>query len=120
MHWKPEPHTVALKDDGEWWGCISEDGRLLSVVCVSEKHGGKYFSETYTPPEYRHKGLCTTLLVFLAKTQYKNDLLIAHCLNASVNCYKAAGFKHYKTREFKYGTQYFMKRTVMNYGKTTD
>ena len=117
QNWKPEPHTVSLKDEGEWWGCISEDNRLLSVVCVSDKHGGKYFSETFTPVEYRGKGLCSTLLGYLAKQIYKDDLLIAHCLKASVNCYKFAGFKLEKVRHFKYGDQYFMKKEVSD-GKT--
>lgn len=112
--WKPEPHTVSLKDDGEWWGCVDDEGRLLSVVCVSDKHGGKYFSETYTPPGFRNRGFCSVLLGFLAKTEYKNELLIAHCLKASFNCYKSAGFNLFNIRKFKHGDQYFMKREVNN------
>lgn len=115
--WKPEPHTVSLKDDGDWWGCVDSEGKILSVVCVSEKHGGKYFSETFTPIQYRHSGLCSALLKYLAEQVYKDDLLIAHCLRASVNCYKFAGFRLEKVREFKYGNQYFMKREA-NDGKT--
>lgn len=114
--WKPESHTVSLKDDGEWWG-VFDSGLLLSVVCISEKHGGKYFSETFTPVQYRGRGLCSALLKYLAEQVYKNDLLIAHCLKASVNCYKFAGFHLEKVREFKYGNQYFMKREARN-GKT--
>ena len=107
--WKPEQHTVSLKDDGEWWGCIS--GEILkSVVCVSDKHGGKYFSEVYTPPEYRRKGYCTLLLKCLANEVYGEQLLIAHCLKSSVGCFWSAGFRIYKKRYFKHGDQYYMKR----------
>lgn len=112
MKWKPEPHTVALKDDGEWWGIFDDSENLMGVVCVSNKHNGKYFSETYTAPEYRNKGYCSMLISYLAKNIYPNDLLIAHCLKSSKHCFQLAGFKQYNFREFKHGNQYFMKREV--------
>lgn len=113
---KPEPHTVSLKDNGEWYA-VEKDKEIISVLCVSDKHGGKYLSENYTKPEFRGKGVFTMLLNFIVNTLYKNDLIIAHCLKASVNCYKRVGFTHYNTREFKYGTQYYMRREAFENGK---
>lgn len=112
-----DPHTVSLKDNGEWWG-FKIDGRVISVLCVSDKHGGKYFSENYTDPEYRGQGYFTKLLDYVSNQVYKDYKCIAHCLKSSKNCYERCGYTHYKTREFKYGTQYFMiKNVVHTYSK---
>lgn len=115
-HFKPEAHTVSLKDDGEWWAMLDE-GKIVSVLCVSDKHGGKYFSENYTEPDYRGKGLFTTLLDVVANKVYNDCYKVAHCLIASKGCYKRCGFELFNTRYFKHGTQYYMRKEA-KYGKT--
>ena len=112
QNFKPEPHTVALIDEGDWWAVVDENENILSVTCVCDRHGGKYFCQTFTPKEYRKNGYCTKLLNYLSKKVYKNDKLIAHCLKASVHCYFDAGFELTKIRPFKHGTQYYMIREV--------
>lgn len=106
---KPEPHTVSLRENGEWWGLV-KDEKILSVCCVSNRHGGKYFSQTFTPMEERRKGYCSRLLYFLANHIYYQHKCIAHCLKKSVNCYMRAGFRFVKLRKFKYGDQYYMEK----------
>ena len=115
--WKPEPHTVALADDGEWWGLFDGDN-LVSVLCVSDKHGGKYFSENYTAPEYRNKGYFCMLLNYVANVVYAGHKCIAHCLMASYNCYMLVGFKYQKTRYFKHVTQLYMIKEAEDHGTT--
>lgn len=106
---KPEPHTVALKDKGCWWALLL-NGEIVSVVCVSDKHGGKYYSEVFTPVEHRNRGYSTKLIRFLANKIYKNYYQIAHCLKASVNVFDRAGFRLKTIRRFKHGNQFFMEK----------
>lgn len=106
---KPEPHTVSFKDDGEWHVLTMGDD-IVCTVCITDKHGGKYFSEVYTVPEYRGRGLCTFLITFVADVLYPNHRCIAHCLESSVHCFERAGFKEVGYRKFKHGDQHVMQK----------
>lgn len=103
---KPEPHTVQFTDDGNWYAYLYGD-RIVSVLCVSDKHGGKYISSCYTLPEYRKRGLQSMLITQVCE-DYPNQKIIAHCLASSMKVFAGCGFEHYKTIEYKHGTQYFM------------
>ena len=115
-NFKPEPHTVSLKDDGCWWALMDGD-EILSVVCVSNKNGGKCYSQVYTPPNHRGNGYSTKLIRTLSEKIYAKEYQIAHCLKASVNIFYNAGFALKTIRYFKHGNQYFMEK--LN-GKTKD
>lgn len=106
---KPEPHTVALKDDGCWWA-LCKDGEIVSVLCVMDKNGGKCYTNVFTPKEHRGKGYSTVLVRFLSNKIYQREYQIAHCLKASVNVFERAGFRLKKVRRFKYGDQYYMEK----------
>lgn len=116
-HFKPEPHTVSLSkyDPRETWYAYKIDGKIVSVMSVSEKHGGIYIGEMYTIPEYRRRGL-NSLMIMNVCEMYPNRKKIAHCLNTSKKIMEGCGFVHYKTVYYKHGTQYYMKKEAENSG----
>lgn len=103
----PEPHTVQFNDDGVWYAYLYA-GKIESVLCVSDKHGGKYISSCYTSPEYRKRGLQSSLIMRVCE-DYPESKIIAHCLQSSKRVFEGCGFYCYKTVNYKYGTQYFMR-----------
>lgn len=103
----PEPHTVALKDYGAWFG-YEVDGQVVAVACVCDKKTGKYVSECFTLKEFRGKGYLTAILKHICEL-YANCGLKAHCLASSRNVFEKAGFVCTAIRPFKYGTQWHMK-----------
>lgn len=112
QNFKPEPHTVILnkdKPDSEWWA-LFDDNKMVCVICIVRRKNEVHFARTYTPPECRKKGYCTTLLRFMCTKVFPNEKLTAHCLKASVHCYASAGFKLKIIRNFKHGKMFYMER----------
>lgn len=112
-NFKPEPHTVILnkdKPESEWWALLDDEENMLCVLCIVCRKYEVHFARTYTPPRYRRKGYCTTMLQYMSSRIYPNDKLTAHCLSQSVNCYSKAGFKLKCVKVFKHGPMYYMER----------
>lgn len=111
-NFKPEPHTVILNRDkpGSVWWILDDGNSVLCVICVVERKNEVHFARTFTPKEHRGNGYCTMMLSALADRVYRERKLTAHCLRASVNCYRRAGFQLQKIKQFKHGVQYYMIR----------
>ena len=103
---KLDKHTVALKDEGDWYG-YDINGEIVSVLCIRKYHNGNwYISENFTKQEHRGKGYFTKLLdivLTLYRAPYE-----AHCLLSSASIYHKLGFRIARIREYKNGTQYIM------------
>lgn len=106
---KPEPHTVAFGGDVEEWFAYTLGDKIVSVLGVSDRHGGKYISSCYTLPEYRRRGLLSMLILEVID-RYEGQKLVSHCLESSKDIFARCGFMCYKTVNYKHGTQYFMRR----------
>ena len=113
-NFKPESHTVAFSDEGDWIGYYVGN-KLVGVLCVCDRHGGKYISSCFTQKEFRSIGVMTSLVKYVIM-KYPTDILIAHCLISSRNIFKKLDFIEYKCVNYRHGTQYFMRRD--NSGKT--
>ena len=67
--YKPDPHTVTLKDNGKWFALFSED-IPVSFLCIRKQRNELYIGEVFTAQEYRKKGYFTTLLRYVADVVY--------------------------------------------------
>ena len=117
-NFRPEPHTVSFDADVQEWFAYVLGDKIVSVLGVSDRHGGKYISSCYTLPEYRKRGLLSMLILEVAD-RYKGQKIIAHCLKSSRDIFAKCGFTHYRTVEYKHGTQYFMKKEATANGENS-
>lgn len=108
MHFKPEPHTVDLKDHGDWYGFFVDD-RLVAVACVRIQRNSLYFGSLFTDQKFRHMGIMTKLVAYIMDTVPWHSYT-AHCLAASRNIFLKLGFTETNVRYFPGGTQYWMKK----------
>ena len=106
---KPEPHTVAFQDEGNWFA-VKNGEKIVSCLCVKQMKNTLCMSNLYTLPEYRHRGIMTKLVDFVVNKVYAGRKMEAHCLKASREIVLAAGFHVESVVYFKHGTQWRMKR----------
>lgn len=114
LGFKPEPHTVSLKDKGIWY-CLCKDDEILSLLCIRKQRNELYIGEVYTPPKHRRKGYFTVLTKYVVDKIYPNYSVSVHCLEASKRGFEKAGFKQYTFREFKHGNQWWLRREGEKY-----
>ncbi len=108
--YKPEPHTVSLRDCGDWYA-IEIEGRLVSFCCIRKQRNELYIGEVFTAKEFRKNGYMTMLIDYIANSLYPEYSISTHALVASKHCFELCGFKQYAFREFKYGNQYWLRRS---------
>lgn len=107
---KPAPHTVSfVKEDGAVWYAYKIDGQIAGVLTVANKHGGRYIGTVYVDYPYRNRGIATKMVKYIIAQEYPFDKCIAHCLISSRRIFERLGFEHYRTVDYKHGTQYFMR-----------
>lgn len=106
---KPDPHTVSLKDKGQWFA-LTENNEILSLLCIREQMGELYIGEVFTPMKYRNHGYMTELIRYVSNDIFRGFQISTHALKSSKHCFERCGFREYKFRHFKYGDQYWMRR----------
>lgn len=112
--YKPDPHTVSLKDHGDWY-CLNVNGKRVSFLCIREQRGELYIGEVFTAKEHRRKGYFFALLDFVCNHVYPEYSISTHALLASKGTFEKCGFKQFAFREFKYGNQWWLRRNGKKY-----
>lgn len=107
--YKPDEHTVSLKDTGDWY-CLNVSGKRVSFLCVRLQKGEYYIGEVFTAKEHRRKGYFSILLDFVANNLYKGYSISTHALITSKSVFERYGFEQYAYREFKHGNQWWLRR----------
>lgn len=105
----PDPHTVSLKDKGEWF-CLNVDGKRVTFLCIRKQRNELYIGEVFTAREYRRRGYFYFLLDFVVNKVYPQYSISTHALMQSKNTFEKCGFKQFAFREFKYGNQWWLRR----------
>lgn len=104
-----DPHTVTLKDKGQWYA-LTDESKILSVLCIREQRGEHYIGEAFTDKSQRGKGYFTLLCSHVVDKIYTGYSVSTHALAASKRAFERCGFKQYAFREFKYGNQWWLRR----------
>jgi len=114
MNYKPDPHTVTLKDHGKWFALFLNDVPV-SFLCIRKQRNELYIGEVFTAYEHRKKGYFTTLLRYVADVVYPEYSISTHALASSKGGFESCGFKQFTFREFKYGNQWWLRRDGKKY-----
>ena len=105
----PDPHTVTLKDDGEWYA-LGVDDKWVTFVCIRPRGDEMHIREVFTVPEYRRRGYLYKLVSYVVDVEYAGYQISVHALRKSRDCFKKCGFKEFSFRHFKYGDQWWLRR----------
>lgn len=116
LGFKPDPHTVSLKDDGLWYAlCDDALVLVLSLLCIRKQRNELYIGEVFTPKEFRRKGYFSHLLKYVVDCVYPEYSISTHALLASKKCFENAGFEEFSFRHFKCGDQWWLRRKGKKY-----
>lgn len=107
--YKPDPHTVSLKDKGEWFA-LFVDNVAVSFLCIRKQRNEMYIGEVFTAKQYRRKGYFTALCKYVVDEIYPGLSVSTHALASSKDGFLKCGFQQFAFREFKYGNQWWLRR----------